>query len=282
MPPQQHQMNLRMGGHMPPYPEPMSSSFPSHLNASGRDRENTRFQAAPPGTTQVRTVSNGVPPKPPRQILSEHGGSENVRSLASASASKPNTSNSRAAGSNSGPKTSVSPIYRRMPKPQSKSHLIQELLECPICFNLFDNPHVLPCQHTYCKACINTLFDKTAKTLDCPICRVKHNLPKGVDSLTANFTIKRLIELESMEAAQEAAAVESRQKSAKDEAVASRPDSRGSTKAKCIACQRFTRLRVCNDCSYMLCYDCVENPDHEYIIGQLIIEYGYLIRFFDF
>lgn len=91
----------------------------------------------------------------------------------------------------------------------TKTSMLQELLECPICMNLYDNPHVLPCQHTFCKKCIvslqhnetiNNTSNATNNTIDCPICREKHKLPNGVDSLTANYTMKRLIELESMAA----------------------------------------------------------------------------------
>lgn len=47
---------------------------------------------------------------------------------------------------------------------QPKNSMLQELLECPICMNIYDNPHVLPCQHTFCKGCIVSLKnnDKTA------------------------------------------------------------------------------------------------------------------------
>ena len=58
--------------------------------------------------------------------------------------------------------------------PLSKSTLLQELLECPICMNLYENPHVLPCQHTFCKKCLILLQSNESNmktTLDCPICR---------------------------------------------------------------------------------------------------------------
>jgi hypothetical protein len=46
---------------------------------------------------------------------------------------------------------------------QPKNSMLQELLECPICMNIYDNPHVLPCQHTFFKVCILSLKknDKT-------------------------------------------------------------------------------------------------------------------------
>ena len=65
--------------------------------------------------------------------------------------------------------------------PISKSTLLQELLECPICMNLYENPHVLPCQHTFCKKCLILLNNESNSktTLDCPICReVKYKYSK--------------------------------------------------------------------------------------------------------
>jgi hypothetical protein len=67
----------------------------------------------------------------------------------------------------------------------TKSKLLQELLECPICMNLFEMPTCLPCQHTFCKKCIvslksageETTNSSAASTLtenatiSCPICR---------------------------------------------------------------------------------------------------------------
>ena len=63
---------------------------------------------------------------------------------------------------NSPVKKSSSPLsFSQQSIPSSshptKSKMFQELLECPICMNTFENPHVLPCQHTFCKGCIISL-----------------------------------------------------------------------------------------------------------------------------
>ncbi len=44
----------------------------------------------------------------------------------------------------------------------TKMSMFKELLECPICMNTYDNPHVLPCQHTFCKSCIASLKENAA------------------------------------------------------------------------------------------------------------------------
>ncbi len=64
-------------------------------------------------------------------------------------------------GSESPNNSNAEKIYKNFLQP--KNSMIQELLECPICMNMFDNPHVLPCQHTFCKGCIISLknSDKT-------------------------------------------------------------------------------------------------------------------------
>ena len=77
----------------------------------------------------------------------------------------------------------------------------------------------------------------------------KHTLPNGIDGLAANYTMKRLIELDAMAAEKE------KEKTLKE-------------KAKCFVCQKYSHLKVCIDCSYMLCSDCIEDPNHEILIGK--------------
>lgn len=150
----------------------------------------------------------------------------------------------------------VAAVSSKSRPPISKSTLLQELLECPICMNLYENPHVLPCQHTFCKKCLVAMQNNESNlktTVDCPICRTKHNLPKGIDGLAANYTMKRLIELDAMAAEKE--------KSLKA----------SEAKAKCFICQKYSHLKVCIDCSYMLCNECLEDPNHEILIESKLI-----------
>ena len=65
------------------------------------------------------------------------------------------------------------------------------------------------CQHTFCKNCIVTLKSDSRNNencISCPICRETHILTNGVEGLPANYTMKRLIELEAMAAAEKAEA----------------------------------------------------------------------------
>ena len=44
----------------------------------------------------------------------------------------------------------------------------EELVSCPVCFEPIGDPQLLPCQHTFCKSCVNRIAD--AGTITCPIC----------------------------------------------------------------------------------------------------------------
>ena len=45
----------------------------------------------------------------------------------------------------------------------------EELTDCVICTKVFTDPQVLPCNHVFCKSCVNRIKD--AGTIKCPYCR---------------------------------------------------------------------------------------------------------------
>jgi len=90
--------------------------------------------------------------------------------------------------------------------------------------------------------------------LSCPICRETHTFTNGLDSLVANYTMKKLIEMELIAAAEKEKIVE--------------PKPLKEKKAKCLVCQKYAYLKVCKECSYMLCDDCVNDTNHEILIGK--------------
>ena len=44
----------------------------------------------------------------------------------------------------------------------------EELTECIVCFIPFRDPQLLPCQHTFCKRCVDQIAD--AGAIKCPKC----------------------------------------------------------------------------------------------------------------
>ncbi|XP_061098757.1 E3 ubiquitin-protein ligase TRIM35-like [Conger conger] len=48
--------------------------------------------------------------------------------------------------------------------------LLEEELSCPVCSELFRDPVVLSCSHSFCKACLQQYWDQKG-SLECPVCR---------------------------------------------------------------------------------------------------------------
>ncbi|XP_020375651.2 E3 ubiquitin-protein ligase SH3RF2-like isoform X2 [Rhincodon typus] len=67
-----------------------------------------------------------------------------------------------------------------------------DLLECPVCFERLDaTAKVLPCQHTFCKPCLQRIFN-ARKELLCPECRTP--VACGIEELPVNLLLVRLLD----------------------------------------------------------------------------------------
>lgn len=70
--------------------------------------------------------------------------------------------------------------------------LLNDLLECSVCLERLDTlSKVLPCQHTFCKKCLEEIVH-THKELRCPECRVLVEV--GIDELPPNVLLMRILE----------------------------------------------------------------------------------------
>ena len=51
---------------------------------------------------------------------------------------------------------------------------------CTVCLELFTEPKVLPCCHTFCKKCLEGILEKAEEKekLVCPQCRTEHEVCK--------------------------------------------------------------------------------------------------------
>ena len=58
-------------------------------------------------------------------------------------------------------------------------NVVPSNIKCCICWELFNDPRVLPCFHTYCLRCLQGLVSSKKSELSCPQCRAKHKIPKG-------------------------------------------------------------------------------------------------------
>ncbi|XP_049637970.1 tripartite motif-containing protein 59-like [Suncus etruscus] len=83
-------------------------------------------------------------------------------------------------------------------------HKFEDELTCPICYSIFEDPRVLPCSHTFCKTCLESILRAASPfyiwrplriPLKCPSCRSMTAVaPSGIDSLPVNFALKGIIE----------------------------------------------------------------------------------------
>ncbi|KAJ8274169.1 hypothetical protein COCON_G00087940 [Conger conger] len=48
--------------------------------------------------------------------------------------------------------------------------LLEEELSCPVCSEIFRDPVLLSCSHSFCKACLQQYWDQKG-SLECPVCR---------------------------------------------------------------------------------------------------------------
>ena len=71
----------------------------------------------------------------------------------------------------------------------SSLSLPEEDLSCPVCFEIFKDPVLLSCSHSFCKACLQEYW-KEKKERDCPVCRRNSSR----DSPPLNLALKNLCE----------------------------------------------------------------------------------------
>ena len=74
---------------------------------------------------------------------------------------------------------------------------MDDISRCCICTELYTNPKVLPCIHTFCLTCLETYAkDKDpGETESCPLCRQEFIIPQGgLPQLPNNFLISQMIE----------------------------------------------------------------------------------------
>jgi hypothetical protein len=69
---------------------------------------------------------------------------------------------------------------------------LNDLLECSVCLDRLDtSSKVLPCQHTFCRKCLQEIVHKH-KELRCPECRILVSIK--VDELPPNVLLMRILE----------------------------------------------------------------------------------------
>ncbi|XP_069559075.1 E3 ubiquitin-protein ligase TRIM39-like [Brachyistius frenatus] len=76
----------------------------------------------------------------------------------------------------------TSPVRPRAVSSSSGS-MLEEELSCPVCCEIFRDPVVLKCSHSFCRACLQQFWNKKRARRECPICRRKCSLSEPTVSL---------------------------------------------------------------------------------------------------
>ncbi|XP_065099751.1 E3 ubiquitin-protein ligase TRIM39-like [Paramisgurnus dabryanus] len=78
----------------------------------------------------------------------------------------------------------------------------EEDFSCPVCCDIFTNPVVLSCSHSFCKDCIQRFWESKGSK-DCPVCRRRSSM----DKLFPNLVLKNLCETFLQERSQRSSSV---------------------------------------------------------------------------
>ena len=65
---------------------------------------------------------------------------------------------------------------------------IKQKTECVICFKTYEEPHILPCLHSFCLACLKSTFK--GATIDCPLCNQK----SCFNDIHTDFNLKEMVD----------------------------------------------------------------------------------------
>ncbi|CDW55397.1 B box type zinc finger protein ncl 1 [Trichuris trichiura] len=156
--------------------------------------------------------------------------------------------------------------------------LSANLTRCPLCGEIFDQPKVLACFHTFCKPCLEKQIESPGR-INCPQCSLETQIctDQGVDSLLSDFAVINLQEQQKVRASSYAVSNSSSptgDRGCKGDdgnqrlSATSNATSKGSGAAlqtNCTGCKSKETLAVahCYDCTNYLCTNCV--MAHQYM-----------------
>lgn len=93
---------------------------------------------------------------------------------------------------------------------------------------------MLPCQHSFCRCCLERLADNDGRWGRCPQCRQLFRIPfNGVGSFDVNRTIAQLLET-----------------------FPKQQNEKPALTAKCAGCRKEDRITTCDHCKEALCKHC--------------------------
>ena len=138
-------------------------------------------------------------------------------------------------------------LVRRMDASQAAE--MDELLQCSVCLERFDDPRTLPCNHNFCRTCLEkiprNLEDRDGHIV-CPCCRRRTSLPAGgVADLIPAFVVNGMLSVRLQ---------------IEDKTIGNTDET--------LSCQNHDEMRIffCKTCDALLCPLCAKpchNNNHD-------------------
>ena len=138
----------------------------------------------------------------------------------------------------------------------TSSSSTDDKLKCGICLELFQDPRSLPCLHTFCRECIQRSLLNGNRSLNCPVCRAKHELgEEGASLLPVDQHSLEKLPLQKLLLQQR---------------------SGGDANKKCGFCgEAVSPVGWCSDCRVLICSQCLAlHKKMEFLKKHHIIERG--------
>ena len=118
---------------------------------------------------------------------------------------------------------------------------LDDMTECSICTEVFTDPRVLPCQHTFCLKCLLNYGRgrQPGDHLPCPVCREEFTIPAdGISGMKKNFEKEKLLHVSKLLVAEKAQVNMCEQH--KDKQIEAY--CRDCKVAVCVMCHHFTQI----------------------------------------
>ena len=146
---------------------------------------------------------------------------------------------------------------------------LEEKLNCSICLDIYDDPKILHCFHTYCRKCLVKLVVRDQHgdlSLTCPICRHATPVPaNGVIGLQSAFQTNEFLRLRDDLIKKKDTAVSLEGSKV---AVTSLSPSLKKATYNCFEHVDKEREYYCETCEELICYKCIlkggKHEGHDY------------------
>ncbi|TTA69411.1 Tripartite motif-containing protein 35 [Bagarius yarrelli] len=88
----------------------------------------------------------------------------------------------------------VTAVLRPRAVTSSSRAAVEDQLSCPVCCEIFADPVVLRCSHSFCRTCLNQFWSKKSPKRECPVCRRRCSLTEPTVSLVLKNVCETLVQ----------------------------------------------------------------------------------------